>query len=57
MSQSATIKSLPRAFEMMKAMDAQGIEWGEDYRAAARAALKDILQQRIAAAMFPASSA
>ena len=35
MSQSATIKSLPRAFEMMEAMQAQGVEWGEDYRFAA----------------------
>ena len=40
MSQSATIKSLPRAFRMMKVMQAEGIEWGEDYRRAAGAALK-----------------
>ncbi len=49
MSQSATIKSLPRAFRMMKAMQAQGIEWGEDYRHAAGAALKDVLQGRMVA--------
>jgi len=51
MSQSATIKSLPRAFGMMKAMQAQGIEWGEDYRCAARAALKDVLETRMALAI------
>lgn len=51
MPQSATIKSLPRAFRMMKAMQAQGIEWGEDYRRAAGAALKEILEGRMAAAL------
>ena len=49
MPQSATIKSLPRAFRMMKAMQAQGIEWCEDYRQAGRAALKDVLEGRMAA--------
>jgi len=33
---------------MMKAMRAQGIEWGEDYRHAAGAALKDVLEGRMA---------
>ena len=32
MPQAATIESLAHAFRMMKAMQAQGIEWGEDYR-------------------------
>ncbi len=49
MPQAATIKSLPRAFRMMKAMQAQGIEWGEDYRRAGAAALKDVLEVRMAA--------
>ena len=49
MPQAATIKSLPHAFRMMKAMQAQGIEWGEDYRPAAAAALKDVLEGRMAA--------
>ncbi len=49
MPRAATIKSLPHAFRMMKTMQAQGIEWGEDYRHAARAALKDILQGRMVA--------
>jgi hypothetical protein len=35
MPQTATIKSLPAAFEMLKAMQAEGVEWGEDYRAGA----------------------
>ena len=39
MPQSATIKSLPAAFRMMKAMQAEDVEWGEDYRGAARQAL------------------
>ncbi len=49
MPQAATIKSLPRAFRILKAMDAQGIEWGEDYRHAAGAALKDVLEGGMAA--------
>ncbi|MDH3472545.1 MAG: IS256 family transposase [Rhodospirillales bacterium] len=49
MPQTATIKSLPRAFRMMKAMQVQGIEWGEDYRHAARAALQEVLEGRMAA--------
>jgi transposase-like protein len=36
---------------MMKAMQAQGIEWGEDYRRAAGDALKSILADRMAAAI------
>ena len=51
MSQSATIKSLPRAFRMMEAMQAQGVEWGEDYRGAAADALKAILTGRMNAAI------
>ncbi len=49
MPQAATIKSLARAFRMMKAMQAQGIEWGEDYRHAGAQALKDVLEGRMAA--------
>ncbi len=30
MPQTATIKSLPAALQMMKAMQAEGLEWGED---------------------------
>jgi putative transposase len=48
MPQTATIKSLPAAFAMMKAMQAEGVEWGEDYRAAARDALAELLEGRMA---------
>ncbi len=48
MPQAATIKSLPHAFRMMKAMQAQGIEWGEGYRHAAGVALKGVLEGRMA---------
>ena len=45
--QSATIESLTAAFRTMKAMDARGIEWGEDYRTAAKAAPKQVLETRM----------
>lgn len=51
MPQAATIKSLPGAFRMMKTMQAQGIEWGEDYRRAGALALKDVLEGRMAGAL------
>jgi putative transposase len=47
MPQFATIKNLPAAFGMMKAMQAEGIEWGEDYRASARDALAELLEGRM----------
>ena len=49
MPQTATIKSVPRAFRMMKAMQAQGVEWGEDYRRAGAHALKEVLEGHMAA--------
>jgi putative transposase len=48
MPQTATIKSLPVAFAMVKAMQAEGVEWGEDYRAGARHALAELLEGRMA---------
>jgi hypothetical protein len=42
MPQSATIQSLPVAFEMMKTMQDEGLGWGEDSRPLARQALKSI---------------
>jgi transposase-like protein len=48
MPQAATIKSLPVAFEMLKAMQAEGVEWAEDYRGAARDALTALLEGRMA---------
>jgi transposase-like protein len=47
MPQTATIKSLPAAFAMMKAMQAEGLDWGEDYRASARQALAELLEGRM----------
>jgi putative transposase len=47
MPQAATIQSLPAAFAMMKAMQAEGVEWGEDYRASARHALTKLLEGRM----------
>ena len=47
MPQAATIKSLPRALRLMKTMEADGIEWGEDCRGAAAEALKGVLAGRM----------
>ena len=47
MPQAATIESLPAAFRMMKAMEAEGVEWDADYRTAAGAALKRVLETRM----------
>jgi putative transposase len=47
MPQTATIKSLPAAFAMMKAMQAEGLEWGEDDRGAAQQALTELLEGRM----------
>ena len=47
MPQTATIRSLPAAFGMMKALQAEGVEWGEDYRAGARHALAELLEGRM----------
>jgi len=43
MPQAVTIRSLPRAFELVKGMRAQGLEWGEGYRGLGRAAIAAIL--------------
>ncbi len=51
MPQSATIESLPHAFRMMEEMQAQDAEWGEDDRYAVVAALEDVLEGRMAAAV------
>ena len=39
-----TIASLPRAFELVKGMQAQGLEWGEGYRGLGRKAIAAILR-------------
>ena len=42
--QAATIESLPMAFEFVKAMRADGLEWGEGYRQLGRQALGEIIE-------------
>ncbi len=49
--QAATIESLPMAFEMVKAMQADGLEWGEGYRPLGRQALEEIIEQQMAKAV------
>ena len=51
MPQAVTIRSLPRAFEFVKAMQAQGLEWGEGYRGLGREAIVAILQGQMAQAI------
>jgi putative transposase len=51
MPQAVTIRSLPRAFELVKGMQAQGLEWGEDYRKLGRQALAAILQGQMTQAI------
>ena len=44
MPQTATIKSLAEAFEVVKAMQTDGLDWGEDYRPLGRRALAEIIE-------------
>lgn len=48
---AATIESLPMAFEMVKAMQADGLDWGEGYRLLGRQALQEIIEQQMARAV------
>ena len=48
---AATIESLPAAFAMVKAMQAQGLDWGEGYRPLGRQALAEIIESEMAAAV------
>ena len=48
---AATIESLPRAFELVKAMQAGGLDWGEGYRPLARQAIAEIIEREMAAAV------
>ena len=47
MPQAVTIRSLPRAFELVKGMQAQGLEWGDGYRSLGRQALAGILREHM----------
>ena len=49
--QAATITSLPIAFEVVKAMQADGLEWSEGFRALGRQALEEIIEDQMAAAI------
>jgi Transposase, Mutator family len=51
MPHKATIESLPRAFEMVKAMQADGLERGEGYRPLGRQALAEIIEEQMAKAV------
>jgi hypothetical protein len=46
MPQSVTIRRLPRAFDLVKGMQAQGLEWGDGYRAFGRDAIGAILRRQ-----------
>ena len=48
---AATITSLPMAFEVVKAMQAEGLDWGEGYRPLGRQALEEIIEDQMAAAV------
>lgn len=47
MPRLATIERLPEAFAMVKAMRADGLEWGEGYRPLGRQALAEIIEGRM----------
>jgi putative transposase len=48
---AATITSLPMAFEVVKAMQAEGLDWGEGYRPLGRQALEEIIEGQMAVAV------
>jgi putative transposase len=48
---AATITSLPMAFEVVKAMQADGLDWGEGYRPLGRQALEEIIEDQMASAI------
>ena len=51
MPQSVTIWSLPRAFDLVKGMQAEGLEWGESYRSLGRDAIAGILRTQMVGAV------
>lgn len=48
---TATITSLPMAFEIVKAMQVDGLDWGEGYRPLGRQALAEIIEDQMATAV------
>jgi len=53
---AATISSLPMAFELAKALRADGLNWSEGYRPLGRRALAEIIEGRMAEAGFARGS-
>ena len=51
--QAATIMNLPQAFEVVKEMQAGGLDRGESYRPLGRQALAEIIEGRMAEAAGP----
>ena len=49
--QAVTFTSLPQAFEVVKEMQADGLDWGEGYRPLGRQALVEIIEGRMAEAV------
>ena len=49
--QAATIVSLPMAFEVVKAMQADGLQWDQDYRPLVRKAVAEIIEDRMSEAV------
>jgi len=45
---TATIESLPMAFDYVKAMQGEGMGWGEGYRPLAREAIAEIIEMAAA---------
>ena len=52
MSRTVTIRSLPQAFAIIKKMENQEYEWGDDYRRAGRAAVAALLEGEMATALY-----
>jgi hypothetical protein len=48
---AATITSLPVAFEIVKAMQADGLDWSEGFRPLGRQAVAEIIEQQMAKAV------
>jgi putative transposase len=44
MPQAVAIRSLPMAFELVKGMQGQGLDWGESYRSLGRRAIADVIR-------------
>jgi hypothetical protein len=50
---AATIVSLPMAVEVVKAMQVDNLDWGEDYRPFSRQALAEIIEDQMGDSLCP----